>query len=111
MEITAKKLRRLKERLRKKGTELSKIIRRREVNSNPGHAVGQTDAVSHTAIQVQDALRRIEYNAYGSCIACGRQIDWHRLEEIPWTPYCKEDEGKYEPAVASLKTAAASGQG
>lgn len=108
MERTAKQLQRLKVSLRKKELELSEIIRSREVMS--GQGVSETDALSHILVQVQDALRRIQFKAYGVCIACGNQIDWHRLEEIPWTPYCQEDESKYSPA-APLKKAVATGKG
>lgn len=51
---------------------------------------------SRTLIEVQDALRRIEDGAYGKCVACGRQIEAARLEAIPWTPYCLEDQEKQE---------------
>ena len=62
--------------------------------------------VSQTLIQVQDALRRIQFNAYGACIACGKPIELYRLEEAPWTPYCVEDQSKYCEAGA-LKQGAA----
>jgi DnaK suppressor protein len=44
--------------------------------------------------EVRDALRRIEDGAYGKCIDCGREIERARLEAIPWTPYCLEDQQK-----------------
>lgn len=43
---------------------------------------------------VRDALRRIEDGSFGKCINCGRQIEPARLEAIPWTPYCLEDQEK-----------------
>lgn len=43
---------------------------------------------------VRDALRRIEDGTYGKCIDCGREIEPARLEAIPWTPYCLEDQEK-----------------
>jgi len=46
--------------------------------------------------QVRDALRRIEEGTYGKCIDCGREIDIARLEAIPWTPYCLEDQVKHD---------------
>ncbi len=103
MERTTKQLQILNMRLREKELELSKI---REVKS--GQGISETHA-SHTLVQVQDALRRIQFKVYGVCITCGEQINWHRLEEIPWTPYCQEDESKYEPAP--LKKAAVTGKG
>jgi len=32
---------------------------------------------------VQDTLNCIEHDAYGKCVACGRQIEKVRLEAIP----------------------------
>ena len=49
-----------------------------------------------TLIQVQDALLRIEFGAYGTCIACGGQIESGRLEMVPWLAYCAECHGKYQ---------------
>jgi DnaK suppressor protein len=46
--------------------------------------------------EVRDALRRIEDGTYGRCIECGREIDVARLEAVPWTPYCLEDQEKHD---------------
>jgi DnaK suppressor protein len=46
--------------------------------------------------EVRDALRRIEDGTYGRCIECGREIDIARLEAVPWTPYCLEDQEKHD---------------
>ncbi len=48
--------------------------------------------------QVKEALERIEQGTFGKCEACGREIEPARLEAIPWTPYCLEDQEKREPA-------------
>jgi len=48
--------------------------------------------VSQTLEQVQDALQRIQNGSYGKCTVCGRQIERARLEAVPWTPYCLEDQ-------------------
>jgi DnaK suppressor protein len=44
--------------------------------------------------EVRDALQRIEDGTYGKCINCGREIEPARLEAVPWTPYCLEDQEK-----------------
>jgi len=49
-----------------------------------------------TLLQVRDALQRIQGGTYGRCIDCGRQIDSARLDAIPWTPYCREDQEKHD---------------
>jgi DnaK suppressor protein len=52
--------------------------------------------VSQTLEEVRDALLRIQNGTYGTCTLCGRQIDPARLEAIPWTPYCLEDQEKQD---------------
>ena len=52
----------------------------------------------NTAIleQVRDALKRIEAGTYGRCVIDGRSIGEKRLEAIPWTPYCVEDQERID---------------
>jgi DnaK suppressor protein len=52
--------------------------------------------LSQTLEEVQDALRRIEDGSYGKCTVCGREIKPARLEAVPWTPYCLEDQEKLD---------------
>jgi DnaK suppressor protein len=37
---------------------------------------------------VNDALAKIEKNAYGKCECCGKEIPAERLKAISWTRYC-----------------------
>jgi DnaK suppressor protein len=46
--------------------------------------------------QVKDALRRIEEGTYGFCLDCGKEIPAARLDAVPWTPYCAEDQEKHD---------------
>ena len=46
--------------------------------------------------QVREALQRIDIGTYGICIDCGKQIDPARLEAIPWTPYCADDQNRHD---------------
>ena len=48
--------------------------------------------VSQTLEQVRDALHRLQDGSFGKCTVCGRQIEPARLEAVPWTPYCLEDQ-------------------
>ena len=67
-------------------------------------ALEESALLSQTLEQVEDALKRIEDGSYGKCVACGRPIEPARLEAIPWTPYCLEDQAKREsklPPVGS----------
>ncbi len=52
--------------------------------------------MSETLREVQDALQRIEDGSYGTCAACGREIEKARLEAIPWALYCLEDQEKQD---------------
>jgi DnaK suppressor protein len=54
---------------------------------------------SNTLVEVQDALARLDHGTYGKCVDCGRDIPEARLEAIPWTPYCLEDQEKHDRAA------------
>jgi RNA polymerase-binding transcription factor DksA len=45
---------------------------------------------------VEHALRRLDEGTYGNCDACGRQIDDARLEAMPATRFCLEDQAAAE---------------
>ena len=55
--------------------------------------------VSQTLEQVRDALHRLQDGSYGTCTLCGRPIEHARLEAVPWTPYCMEDQEKRDGKV------------
>jgi DnaK suppressor protein len=57
-------------------------------------ALEEVTLESRTLEQVEDALKRVADGTYGKCVICGRPIDPKRLEAIPWTPYCLEDQEK-----------------
>ncbi len=46
--------------------------------------------------QVRTAMQRVDDGTYGACIDCGRPIGEARLDAIPWTPYCLEDQEKHD---------------
>jgi DnaK suppressor protein len=45
-------------------------------------------------IEVREALQRIENGTFGKCAACGQQIESNRLNAIPWTSYCLDDQNQ-----------------
>jgi len=45
---------------------------------------------------VEHALRRLDEGTYGSCEACGRPIDDARLEALPATRFCLQDQAAAE---------------
>jgi DnaK suppressor protein len=59
-------------------------------------ALEENSFASETLVQVEDALRRIEEDTYGYCVDCGRAIEPARLDAVPWTPYCLEDQQKHD---------------
>lgn len=59
-------------------------------------AFGVSNIAAETLEAVRAALQRIETGEYGICIDCGRRIEEKRLEAVPWTPYCLEDQEKHD---------------
>jgi RNA polymerase-binding transcription factor DksA len=46
--------------------------------------------------EVDAAVQRLERGAYGVCQACGRRIPDERLEALPATRFCVEDQARAE---------------
>lgn len=61
-------------------------------------AMEEVTLESRTLEQVEDALKRVADGTYGRCVICGKAIAPARLEAIPWTPYCMEDQEKLDQA-------------
>jgi|SRR5947209_6162741 len=53
---------------------------------------------------IEHALRRITEGTYGTCEACGRQIDDARLEAMPAARLCLEDQAKAERQAKAAGT-------
>jgi DnaK suppressor protein len=62
-------------------------------------ALEQDMVASQLLVDVRNALRRIEQGTYGRCTICGRPIGKARLDAVPWTPYCLEDQKKQDEAA------------
>jgi RNA polymerase-binding protein DksA len=54
----------------------------REIDYTLGENSGQVLAAIDTA------LKRIEEGTYGTCVSCGEQIRYERLEATPWAALC-----------------------
>lgn len=50
-------------------------------------------------IQVEEALDRVETDAFGSCLACGREIGRPRLRAVPWARHCIDCQEQEELGV------------
>ena len=81
-----------------------------EVTSSITTAAAATEMniASDTLAAVRAALQRIDSGEFGVCFDCGRPIEQKRLDAVPWTPYCLEDQEKHDkleadPAVKSAE--------
>lgn len=73
-----------------------------QVTSDEAEAIAfdETSNLSGTLALVRAALQRIDRGEYGRCIDCGREINISRLEAVPWTPYCIDDQRKHDAEAA-----------
>jgi DnaK suppressor protein len=107
---TKKFRRRLLEELGQRGSLLGKMqqsVRERsaEIASNGNHFSNHLaenaneeaereydyllcDAQGRDLLEIEEAIRRIDEGIYGSCEACGADIDLRRLEVLPSARYC-----------------------
>ena len=58
--------------------------------------VSLLDQVEEELGEVEAAFGRLERGEYGRCLACGRPIGDERLEAMPATRFCVEDQAKAE---------------
>lgn len=57
---------------------------------------------------VEHALRRLDEGTYGTCEACGKPIPDERLEALPATRFCLDDQALAEQESKAASTASAS---
>jgi len=58
--------------------------------------VSLLEQVDDELMEVEAAIQRLERGTYGTCQACGRPIGDERLEAMPATRFCVEDQAKAE---------------
>jgi RNA polymerase-binding protein DksA len=58
--------------------------------------VSLREQVEYELTEIDAALQRLEHGDYGKCQACGRPIGDARLEAMPATRFCVEDQAKAE---------------
>ena len=58
--------------------------------------VSLLEQVDDELLEVEAAFQRLERGTYGTCQACGRPIGDERLEAMPATRFCVEDQAKAE---------------
>ena len=59
-------------------------------------AATETSIAADMLTAVRAALQRIDSGEYGICVDCDRPIGEKRLDAVPWTPYCIEDQEKHD---------------
>ncbi|HKS79337.1 MAG TPA: TraR/DksA C4-type zinc finger protein [Gaiellaceae bacterium] len=62
----------------------------REIDYTLGENSGQVLAA------IDSALKRIDEGTYGTCVSCGEQIRYERLEATPWVSLCIDCKRKAE---------------
>ena len=45
---------------------------------------------------IEEALQRMRHGEYGKCIDCGGDIEWKRLQAVPWALRCVDDQEAFE---------------
>lgn len=83
------------------GTEVGDEMDAAVSDEERATALEESSIEWRTLQQVRDALKRIEDGTFGKCIDCGRAIQPARLEAVPWTPYCLEDQQKHDTEQVS----------
>jgi RNA polymerase-binding transcription factor DksA len=58
--------------------------------------VSLLEQVDDELLEVEAAVQRLERGTYGRCQVCGRPIGDERLEAMPATRFCVEDQAKAE---------------
>ena len=58
------------------------------------YTLGENSGQVLTAIDA--ALKRIDEGTYGTCVSCGEQIRYERLEATPWAALCIDCKRKAE---------------
>jgi DnaK suppressor protein len=48
---------------------------------------------------IQEALQRMQDGEYGTCVACGGEMQQKRLEAVPWARHCIECQEKQEQGI------------
>jgi RNA polymerase-binding transcription factor DksA len=54
------------------------------------------EQVTDELLQIEAAFQRLENGTYGTCQACGRPIGAERLDALPATRFCVDDQAKAE---------------
>jgi DnaK suppressor protein len=60
---------------------------------------GQTSADRNLLNLIDEALKRIRNEEYGTCLACQEEMQQKRLEAVPWAKHCISCQEKMEQGL------------
>jgi DnaK suppressor protein len=60
-----------------------------------------SDGERNLLMQIDEAFRRLDNGAYGTCTNCGATIGDKRLAAVPWTPFCIDCQELQEKGLLS----------
>ena len=60
-----------------------------------------SDGERNLLMLIDEAFRRLDNAAYGTCTNCGATIGDKRLSAVPWTPYCIDCQELQEKGLLS----------
>ncbi|HEY2460945.1 MAG TPA: TraR/DksA C4-type zinc finger protein [Candidatus Acidoferrum sp.] len=60
---------------------------------------GMTNTDRTILNMIDDALKRIKINEYGTCANCQEEMQQKRLEAVPWTKHCITCQEKLEQGL------------
>jgi DnaK suppressor protein len=60
---------------------------------------GQTSADRNLLNMIDEALKRIRAEEYGTCLSCQEEMQQKRLEAVPWAKHCISCQEKMEQGL------------
>ena len=60
-----------------------------------------SDGERNLLMLIDEAFRRLDNDAYGTCTNCGATIGDKRLSAVPWTPFCIDCQELQEKGLLS----------
>lgn len=78
------------------------LVDKAETSYTKEFLLSLSDGDREKLLLIDEALKRLEHGEFGVCQVCGKDIGLKRLDAIPWTPYCIDDQEKAEQERESL---------
>jgi DnaK suppressor protein len=72
------------------------LVDKAETSYTKEFLLSLSDGDREKLLLIDEAIKRLDYGEFGVCQICGKDIGLKRLEAIPWTPYCIDDQEKAE---------------